>query len=401
MRKLLCLIFLASPAFATFTWCVPVTFTNPTATTLTNFPALFCANGGNGAFCDSVNHSNLVLAILKGTGSGGSMTSASGYDAVWYSDAACNTTTVPFQLVTYATATGIGEWWVNIASLTGSGSVTLYLGVGNAAITTDQSSTSTWNSNFKRVYHFKNGSTLSLVDATSNAVTAVQAGLQNMVAVTGQVDGGILDSTGNSSPNFAYLTISDTGLPSGASPITVEGWVAANANQGMDGSGYVYWLGSNAANSANLLYINTLGGICPSSVQRAEFLFGGGVSATVATSAGVYCWPKDQWHHFTVTNDGTTARIYVDGVADGTANSTAWSTSLTGTLVFNKSNTAFGDYACGANAHCEHDEFRVSSGVQVADWVAANYATQSAPWNFFNIGTPLGSGGVKHKVNSN
>lgn len=383
MKRLLSLVLLASPAFAGWSWCVPVTFNNHPASTLTDYPAMFCANGSTGAFCDSVAHSNLVLGILKTVGNGGAVTSASGYDIGWFSDAAC-TSSVPFQLIpgVYAAATGLVEMRVKISSFSSSVDTVMYMGVGNSAITTDQSSTSTWPSTFKRVYPLPNGASLDANDATSGAHNGTASG--DGFADTAQLDGGF------TSNNTGIITTADTGLPSGSSSRTVTYWY--------NGAGLGLTGGTNIALSYGTIsgtfgqwfapnIIRSCISCCGSGDNKGTFGFYGWGADTVGTTA--YCIPANgtPLYHLAYTYDGTTMSTYVNGVLDK-ATAVALNTVLSGNMVIVGSNQAFSQ--CQS---CKIDQLEIADTVLSTAWITADYNNGSAPWSFYTIGTPVAPGG--------
>lgn len=386
-RLLLILAISSCNLFAGFTWCVPVTFNNHPASTLTDYPAMFCANGATGAFCDSVAHSNLVLGILKTVGNGGAVTSASGYDIGWFSDAAC-TVTVPFQLVpgVYAPTTGLIEMRVKIASLSSSADTIMYMGVGNAAITTDQSSTSTWPSTFKAVYPFPNGSSLTLTDATSNART-VTIGGNLMIGGTGQIDGAIVQA------GSGTATASSTGLPAGTSDRTFSFWWGTTT---LGNFTSILSYGTDGANG-RLQQPNAIdqcggAGCCGPGNTGANYkigIYGWGADVTGGSN---YCViPNGAMHHVVYTFDGTTVSIYVDGAFNYSATPT-WNTVLGANLGITTPATGFG--SCPG---CRLDQVEIADTVLSTAWITADYNNGSEPWNFYTIGTPAASI-VRHRV---
>ena len=354
-------IALAWPAFGGFAYCVPVVFNNHPASTLTDFPALFCANGGTGAFCDSVAHTNLALTVLKGTGSGGAMTSASGFDAVWHSDAGC-TVTVPFELVagTYVAATGALEMWVKVASLASGSDTTLYLAVGNAAITTDQSSTSTWETNIKRVYHLPNGSTLTYAESTSQGATGTPT--NTPVAAAGQLDGGAaFEASGPDNIRSGDVT----GLPTTGNALTISAWVKTSS-----GSSQFFTSWGTGGISVYIGY--------GSPANKAYF---GDAATLISSTTSVN---DGNWHFVAGTYNGSNSRkLYIDGTQES---SDANSLTITAPDTYSiGSDVNLNVFACT----CSVDESRAESVERTADWILSRYRSEKEPWNFYTIGTPV------------
>ena len=122
-------------------------------------------------------------------------------------------------------------------------------------MTTYQStSTSAWDSNYKAVYHFGNGSTLSLTDSSTNANNLTNVAGHLATATTGAVGGGI----NFSGSQYAQKT-SASGMPTGTAARTLSGWIQLGsgtsatagetggygANTGNGSRFALYWAGSN------------------------------------------------------------------------------------------------------------------------------------------------------------
>lgn len=127
--------------------------------TLTNFPMLVC---GKFPF----------LALYPF----GDVINPSGYD-MWFStipypgSGLISPTLIPFERVIWNSTTGEVEFWVNVASMSGSGDVVIYLnyGYGSGVVASDLSNPGgTWQPTYEAVYHFGDGVTLDLTDSSGN-----------------------------------------------------------------------------------------------------------------------------------------------------------------------------------------------------------------------------------------
>lgn len=124
----------------------------------TNFPVPF----------SSVNNTQIsgILSKFATTGNSGLVTSASGYDIAFYSDASCSTL-IPFERVIWnSTATRI------LFFFKGTTNGIYYLCIGNNGVSSDLSNpTAVWPTSYKRVYHTPDGTSLTSPspDSTSNA----------------------------------------------------------------------------------------------------------------------------------------------------------------------------------------------------------------------------------------
>src|ERR1035437_3494308 len=135
----------------------------------------------------SINHTTFKDAAH----SGHVTNNTTGYDIAFFSDSGL-TTKIPWEVEYYNGTTGILIAWVNIATLSHTVNTVIYVGYGNAGITTAQNTstngpTYVWNSNFKGVWHLSNGTTLSPNDSTSNGTNGTVTGA---TAAAGLIDGG-------------------------------------------------------------------------------------------------------------------------------------------------------------------------------------------------------------------
>src|SRR5262249_20339432 len=138
-----------------------------------------------------------------------------GFDIRFYSDITL-LTSLSFELERFVATTGQIIFWIKVPSLSSSADTTIYIAYGDAALNTNASSTATWDSNYKAVYHFGDGSTVGLNDSTSNANTLTNHGA---TATTGQVYGAV----NLVAASLQYLDHASFVL--GTTSLTVEAWI--------------------------------------------------------------------------------------------------------------------------------------------------------------------------------
>ena len=303
-------------------------------------------------------------ARFKTTGGGGNVQNASGFDIRPYSDTGL-TTALTYELERYNSSTGEVIMWVSIASLSSSVDTPIYLAYGDATLSSDGSSASTWDSNFKAVWHLKDGTTLSGTDTTTgNNLT-----LNNTpTAVAGQIDGGMgLNGTNQDA----------TPANPGDFPITtawsVSCWVNATVLVGSDRI-IVKW-GQFSNNGPHIIYTS---GSAQWSVR-----FWGGTSCNGGTPA------TGTWTHLYGTFDASNLRLYVGGsLAAGPTAATPASGTAAGVV---GSNSLGGSFWSGSL-----DEIRISDVARSADWITTEFNNQSNPGSFAPLGTevPVGGGGA-------
>jgi hypothetical protein len=88
------------------------------------------------------------------------------------------------------------------------------------------------------------------------------------------------------------------------------------------------------------------------------------------------------WHYGVYTYDGTTHRLYVDGVQRATCTGTCNVETGSFTQIY------VGTFAC---LNCELykgklDEFRISKVARSAGWISTEYNNQNSPSTFLSVG---------------
>ncbi len=324
--------------------------------TQTNFPVLICVTDTR----------------FKTVGNGGHVESSSGYDLRPCSNATL-TSALTFELVpgTYSPTAGSFEMWVNVPSL--ADGYTIYLGYGNASIVTDGSSTSTWDTNYKGVWHFPDGSSLGLNDSTSNGGNGT--GVSSPTAAAGQIDGG-LNTDGTS-----FVTVPDQTYWDPAGDFTIELWMKYDTLPGNwwehafiahdEGPGGTSnkWIFTRVADGSSIFKFH---------INHA---FTGSVelnSSTTTTASGT-------WYHCGITRSGSTWTFYLNGATNGTASSALTIGDAAITLYFGN-----GEGGAGARFDGVQDEMRFTDGIaRTTNWFTTAYNNQLAPSTFAPTGTEV------------
>ena len=317
--------------------------------TQTNFPMLVSSTLPSWA---SVAHGGHVQNIVTAPNGG---TEAA--DLVFATSSAnCGVSNLNFETESYSSSTGALVDWVNVPSLS-AGSV-IYACYGNSSVTTDQSHpSSTWNSNYKGVWHFPNGTALNTNDSTSNANNGTNNGA---TATTGQIDGGMATVAsslqGVTTPNINLGTV-----------FTVEAWVNHNSTAVTgyerimeNGYGTGFYLGTNSAASSYTFIVS------------GNFSLTGGVRT------------NGQWSQLIGVYDGTNAYLYQDGVLVG--GPIAMNNPFIGSHVigigYSENSASPSEFWDGSI-----DESRVSSAAESASWILTEYNNQNSPSTFYSLGS--------------
>lgn len=311
--------------------------------------------------CGSADSSDWVFyfpghADLAHTDHSGKTTNESGYDIIFTSDAS-GSTVLDFERVSHNHETGLGEWHVQIPTLDADTDTVIHLFYGNASVTTDQSDkTGTWDSNFRAVYHFGDGSTLSGSDSTSNGETLTN---YSATADAGKVGGAVRVT---STPHYMSQPDNTAGDDSPADNFLLSAWIKINSVITL-WSQDVY-IGWGTGNAGPKLFIG--GG------RHPRFWNGNETSGTIALNT---------WTHLAVRGSSGTYTYYLNGSAEGTTITTAPADYGYGHFfVANDFNDP------GNKADGWVDEARFCNAARTPSWILADYNNQSSPSTFYTIG---------------
>lgn len=325
-------------------------------TDLTNFPVLIKINSDND---------------LRSTSNSGHVESNNGYDIIFTSDD--GVTVLNHQMESYTNNTGQFTAWVKVPKLSTTLSTSIYMYYGNTAISTNQSSTATWDANYTAVYHF-NGNINN--NTATGSLNGTNHGTSNSTG--GQIDRyrGFSGSSGDYIDITPYNTVYDI-----TAAITVSAWVRLSS------------LGTDQKIAGN--QDNTTGGwkFGIYTDNKVEFeirtsgntpsLTRGGICGTCATgsvlSTGTWYYVVGEY-----SDAGDFISTYVNGVADRsfTGNATVLGSS-SGTLKFGVEpwDVNSGEF------DGDMDEIRISNTIRSADWILTEYNNQSSPATFYSIST--------------
>lgn len=319
---------------------------------------------------------------LKTVGNGGQVQSSSGYDIRFFSNSGLSSA-IPFELEYYNASTGQIIFWVKIASLTGSGGgdTTFYAGYGDSGLTTNASSTSTWDSNYQGVYHLKESAGNTTVnDSTANAYTGTAGSNTSGLSGTGQIGSGFISNQTDA------VTNSDTTVFHYTDPISISFWFkTTDDSQGGQVLAAYYDFATNGCDikfSAN------------QAVYGSVYFNGAQIINYASPNNSAF---QNIWYHVTVTYDGSAsgsgAYIYLNGSAtQGTGN------LLSGTS-FGSNLRILAQPGLGS-FYGTVDEVRYSNTVRTANWITTEYNNQSAPTvgNFYTSITFASNGGTAYSL---
>jgi hypothetical protein len=291
---------------------------------------------------------------------GGRALNSSGFDIRPYSDAAL-TTALTFQLISYTASTGVFEMWVNMTAVDGG---VVYMAVGNPALTTDGSSTSTWDSNFYGVYH---GQTLT-ADSSQSANTLTNH--NTVTSGTGQI------SSCGSYARASTQYLDKTGMAQPAA-ITMSAWINSTSLAGA----YNTVMSSQdvGASTYAALHIKSTG-------KMAVYVQSTTNPGTVAFDPGSHTTTTGTWFHVAATYSTSAGLVgYVNGASDGTFAANGIIPAGTVITTIGRDPTTSGREWNGLI-----DEVHFSNIARSANWIQTEYNNQVNLGTFWSKGSLVG-----------
>ena len=238
-----------------------------------------------------------------------------------------------------------------------------YLYWNNPAATNQQDAQNVWDSNYKMVLHLKEtpAGADSIKDSTINA---------NHFTPTGTIQ-----ATGQISNALDFDGIDDEG---DANSSDVDGTTNAT---------FSLWF-KTAVQQSNQYLISLPEGIGPDVVGCVlQFKDADELKFVTVTGSGrvdvdhVFAYDDDVFHHMVGTYDGTTMRLYIDGVQVNTGGQTG----TLSTALDKLSLGAFSVDGFGGHGDAIIDEVRRSDIVRSADWILTEYNNQKLTFDIHEV----------------
>ena len=300
-----------------------------------------------------------VLINLSSDASLASHAKTDGSDIIFTSSD--GTTKLERGIERYTTATGELVAWVKIPSLANSTDTVIYMYYGNAA-GAETNSTSVWDSNYKIVHHYPNGTTLSATDSTSNGFNGTISGA---VAGTGKIDGaGSYDGT----DDYIYTADNSAFSPSA---FTVSSWVNFTSFSGAD-----YIVGKPGEYA--LMYNYTAAGCTANKLTLA--IYAGGTWACADSTTGP---TTSTWYYVTGVHTGSNIYLYINGSLE--AGPISKGAVADSTYPIESGGLEHAPTYAPINALI--DEIHFSNTARAAEWIATEYNNQNSPSTFYSLGS--------------
>ena len=318
------------------------------------------------------NHSNFTVLIsgvydgtagepnLKDTGNGGYVQSSNGYDIIFTFDEAGNTQ-LDHEIEKYVAATGEIVMWVRIPTLLYNSDTIIYMWYGKSGAS-DPSTTDTWNSNYKGVWHLGE-SAGDAKDSTSNGNDGTFVGSlpdpkDGQIGKAQDLDGDDYISV----PHSASIDLSEKSFSVSAwIDYSVAGMVIGKRTGGT--TPYIYLWGA-IAGKVNWASIND---IVNNATPSCDTNFSVGQNYLVL----VWNWSEKKAYLYLNGNEvGTATNASVGDIDDG------------GDLGIGARGGDMGQNPAGLL-----DECHLSTGIALtADWIATEYNNQNSPSTFYSVG---------------
>lgn len=313
---------------------------------------------GSGSHTDFPFLVSITDNELKTTTNGGYVQNSNGYDIVFTS--ADGSTIWSHELESYDASTGQVVAWVKIPSLSTSSATEFKMYFGNASVSTNQSSNSTWTSDYKAIYHFNS----SLADATSNNNNGSNNGSTNL-------NSGIIGKGRSFNGSSQYIVVNNSSsLNLSGNTFTVSAW-AKVTNVTVDAPFAVK--GTTVNQEQYMLGVNTESGL-PDSYNMRTTTYNGHYRYNTGGEPNF-----NQWDHVVMVYDGNLGsnprmRLYVNGVLLSSENANGNIKPTSGDLYIGKRPGSDNRYYNG-----KLDEIRISDAVKSGDWIKTEYYNQVNP----------------------
>ena len=288
-------------------------------------------------------------ALISITLPAANIANANGYDIIFADDSGNK---LDHEIESYNSGTGEFTGWVRIPVLSNSSTTTIKALYGNSAVTTDPSLASTWKSSYKGVWHLNQSD-------YSDATQYLNNGTQSNTSAQAGIIAGARGFNGSNS----YISVSTNGFVPNNNNQTISIWGRYTASPGSTQNLISFQNGG----SSSAIQLGFRGGNIVAWIWGGAILADGGAAPSINT-----------WHHYVYTYDGTTSRLYVDGVER--ANSIiAPQTALPSEGNIGRYNN--GEYFSGIL-----DDPRFSVSPYSAGWIQTEYNNQVNPSGFVSMG---------------
>lgn len=305
--------------------------------------------------------------FLKSTANGGDIENPNGYDIIFTSDVS-GTNQLDHEIASYNDTTGELLAWVKIPTVKYDEDTVFYIFYSDPDITESQENVAdTWDV-YELIMHMNDDSTSStVIDSSVHTHNGVYSDSIDEVSTSNvsDPDGKILQALSFDGVD-QKITASGTLSPD---YITMSAWARSSSITKQEIM--------NDAQDNWHIRIAGQGSSPPTCIVRSGGVYAISQFPTTQTDG--------EWHLIAGTYDGTTAIVYVDGVA-GTPN-----TDTSGPL-----DPSPGDLYIGVHPVADQnpmngsiDELRLATSAFTAGWIGTEFNNQDSPPTFIFVGEPV------------
>jgi hypothetical protein len=306
---------------------------------------------------------------LRTTSNSGYVQSSNGYDIIFTNGN--GTTTYSHEIEKYNSTTGEFIAWVKVPSLSATSDTEINMYYGNSSISSNPSSSSTWNSDYIMNMHMDDISTSSIGNSSAQTFTGYSVGsMTSSDIVTGKIGSG-LDFDGS---NDGIKLDDNNTIDLNTNDFSFSCWFKTDAignsqtlfNKKTSGGGVTGFGAVRISTSGTLGFY-----------FKGNLTSQGGGTTTATVSANT-------WYNFHITCDvlNDEVKIYLNGTLVTTT------TVAAGATLANSHDQYFGSFSTGSSVFDGVlDEMRVSLTNLSSDWIATEYTNQNSPSNFYSVST--------------
>jgi len=296
------------------------------------------------------------------------------------------TTKLSHEIEDFNSETGALAAWVKVPSLSGSASTTLYLYYGNAGASSQQDVNNVWDVNFLMVQHLNESPANDVNghnDSTSNDNDGMPKNFDGTSTSTTNADGNI-DGADVFDGTDDYVDLPASSSIVASEPFTLSAWIITDTQQGTwDTEGRIINLhrAGGSYSSGAAIYAGGPAGDQGGDADDICYIYYTGVEhkwLCYQTTSPVY--HDGSGHLISVTHDGSTAKLYYDGVEVATR-SDSFGDLGTATAKIGSFNTTTRLFEGTI------DEARISNKVRDVNWISTSYNNQASPSTFLSLGS--------------
>ena len=227
--------------------------------------------------------------------------------------------------------------------------ISLY-GIGGTAL----SGVNVWDTNVKMIQHMVDKTTSTVLDSTSNANNGTKKGAGEPASGTGKIGLGQTFDGAND-----YINVASSASLNAITNFTLSLWCKGNTDSSFFISKFA---------DANVRFY----GYCVATTKKASICVKDGTPDATERLESTSALSNTEWSQLTFVANGTTIKLYFNGVEEDTSTLAYSFAEQTGRALEIGGTTFWGVYWNGGM-----DEVQLSSVARTAGWIKANYHSEN------------------------